>query len=160
MEYVTLEDCTERLFQLAIAFDAAEQTPSYEKNIEGQKKLSGILQQSKNDWYGTCFKKAAYLLTAITKGHVFINGNKRIALLVLLDFLYRNGYRHKSISKESYKRWFKAEWADYKLTHPHLTPIHAWAFYNLSKAVASDDGRSFDVLKKKVESFLDFSMKS
>jgi death-on-curing protein len=42
--------------------------------------------------YDTVWKKAAFLLQKITKKHVFVDGNKRTAVLAAFIFLHKNGY--------------------------------------------------------------------
>lgn len=97
-------------------------------------------------------KKAAYLFVAINKNHPFVNGNKRLSLVVTLDFLYRNRFnRQKPITRKAYKNWFKKEFSSYKLVNKRFRTMYGWAFYNLNKAVASDKENSFDLLKLKVE---------
>jgi len=44
------------------------------------------------DLYPTFEDKATILLYSLTKNHAFLNGNKRIATMVLLTFLYINGF--------------------------------------------------------------------
>src|SRR5690625_4030554 len=44
------------------------------------------------DAYPDLFEKAGSLFESIAKNHAFYNGNKRTALLSLMQFLYYNGY--------------------------------------------------------------------
>ena len=39
-------------------------------------------------------EKAAHYWCKFTQFHSFVNGNKRMGVIVLLDFLYINGYEH------------------------------------------------------------------
>lgn len=52
--------------------------------------LDSALQQPKWDYYPTLEKKAAVLLYGLIKNHAFENGNKRIAVVCLITFLYLN----------------------------------------------------------------------
>jgi len=51
------------------------------------------------DLYPNVFRKAAVLLEAIANYHVFIDGNKRTALIASARFLYLNGYELKATNK-------------------------------------------------------------
>ena len=160
MNYVTIKICKEELFQIAIEFDVSQDTPHYTTNKEGMEKLEGILNRVKNSWYPERFSKAAYLFVAICKNHLFFNGNKRLALVITLHFLYQNGLnKHKPITKKAYINWFNKEFANYKLSNKKFRTMYGWAFYNLNKAVASDTENSFDYLKQKVEEFFRLYMK-
>lgn len=44
------------------------------------------------EFYATLPEKAASLLYALAKGHACPNGNKRLASVLTLEFLQRNGY--------------------------------------------------------------------
>jgi death-on-curing protein len=46
-----------------------------------------------NDLYPTIFDKAANLCFSLINNHAFIDGNKRIGVLVMLVFLELNGYK-------------------------------------------------------------------
>lgn len=159
MQYVTLHDCKIRLFRLAIEFDPSEQTPDFTLHQKGMTDLEGILERVQSDWYPDILNKAAYLFVAVNKGHLFLNGNKRLSLLVLLDFLYRNNYFHKRISRKKYTEWFQIEFPSYAVSDTTFHTLYGWAFYNLNKAVASNTVYNFDALKSKVEAFLEMGMK-
>lgn len=59
--------------------------------------LSSVLARPRNQRvYGTSsslFDRAALYGVGIVKGHPFIDGNKRVALMVMYVFLATNGYR-------------------------------------------------------------------
>ncbi|MFC6253148.1 type II toxin-antitoxin system death-on-curing family toxin [Secundilactobacillus hailunensis] len=46
-----------------------------------------------HELYGTIWLKAAFVLQKITKKHVFVDGNKRTAIMAALYFLHINGYQ-------------------------------------------------------------------
>lgn len=65
--------------------------------VERDEGLSGILGNLNQELagspvYATLEDKAAHLLYFVIKDHVFIDGNKRIAALLFISFLYRNNY--------------------------------------------------------------------
>ncbi|CEP68458.1 Death on curing protein [Moorella glycerini] len=82
-----------------------------------------------NDLYPTLFAKAAVLAESIAKNHPFIDGNKRMAVVLASIFLERNGYRCSAMQKEWVK--FGVELAESKLDlnkiiqwfHLHCQPL-------------------------------------
>ncbi len=55
--------------------------------------------------YPTIFMKAAALLHCITDSHVFIDGNKRSALLVTKFFMHINGYEFTNYTVDEMKNF-------------------------------------------------------
>lgn len=159
MKYVTIQDCHARLFQIALDADPSEQTPSYASNEKGMRELEGILQRVRQSWYRGFLGKAAYLFVAINKGHLFLNGNKRLSLVVTMEFFYRNGFSvRKTVRHRTYLEWFSASFPSYSLADGNFGSVYEWAFYNLNKAVASSTAAHFDSLKETIEDFFRISM--
>ncbi|GAW98235.1 type II toxin-antitoxin system death-on-curing family toxin [Secundilactobacillus mixtipabuli] len=50
-----------------------------------------------HELYASIWLKAAFILQKITKKHVFVDGNKRTAIMAALFFLHINGYRPKDL---------------------------------------------------------------
>ena len=64
-------------------------------------KLNGIIQQIYQDVFGqqlypTVEEKAAHLLYFLVKDHPFVDGCKRIAATLFINFLFRNGILQKN----------------------------------------------------------------
>ncbi|KPL86265.1 hypothetical protein SE18_15265 [Herpetosiphon geysericola] len=57
------------------------------------------------DLYPDTFSKAAALFDALVHGHCFSDGNKRTALLAMIEFLARNGYAFNTPDDESLYDW-------------------------------------------------------
>ncbi|MCA9350885.1 type II toxin-antitoxin system death-on-curing family toxin [Candidatus Saccharibacteria bacterium] len=55
----------------------------------------------KSELYPDVFTKAAVLYEALCNYHVFIDGNKRTALLVMFRFLHINGYQLIATNEEA-----------------------------------------------------------
>jgi len=53
--------------------------------------------------YPDIFSKAAILFYLLVKNHAFVDGNKRTAALVLIEFLERNGYTLGTTNDELYQ---------------------------------------------------------
>lgn len=153
-----MEDCYRNLFALAIEFDMNEKTPKYEESKLGVKKLESTLEHVKQDWYNGLFEKAAYIFVSINKGHFFQNGNKRLALIVTLFFLYKNGASHKNIHQTTFKTWLKKKFPDFKLSENNFRTVYGWAFYNFNKAIAAST-KKFDTLKQNAKEFFELCLK-
>lgn len=56
-------------------------------------KLHAVLEHIQNDdYYPTFAEKLAHLLFSTCKFHCFVDGNKRIAIVLCLQMLLKNGY--------------------------------------------------------------------
>jgi len=71
-------------------------------------KIESILSQQfpifEQDKYPNIFQKAAMLLYFFTKGHCFVDGNKRIGILSTIVFLDINGYESDMENDEGYDK--------------------------------------------------------
>ncbi len=83
---ITYDDCINIIKKLK--FNSNSNLFALERN-EGLKEVIGSIYQSfdGNDLYPTVEEKAANFLYLITKDHVFIDGNKRIAATLFIYFL-------------------------------------------------------------------------
>ena len=94
MKYLSLEDIERVAFQLAQQTMAwSEPIPNF--NTRFKDKLEGCLAATRQSFYGQQLykgltNKAAIQFYLMIKNHPFQNGNKRIAMTVLLVFLYKN----------------------------------------------------------------------
>ncbi|HSE61568.1 MAG TPA: type II toxin-antitoxin system death-on-curing family toxin [Candidatus Saccharimonadales bacterium] len=75
-------------------FDQTEPIPEFSTRYPA--KLESCLQQpflsfAGLDPYPTLIEKAAILFYLVTKNHPFLNGNKRLAVTIMLNFLAKNG---------------------------------------------------------------------
>lgn len=82
---------------------------------------------SRKDFYPNFLSKAAALFYLVNKNHPFQNGNKRLAVTILLAFLYKNG------------KWIK------------VSPIE---LYDFAKWVASSPSGLSNSIMSATESFL------
>lgn len=57
----------------------------------------------KKHLYRGLWEKSAILFYLMIKNHPFKNGNKRIALMTLVHFLYKNGYKLEMAAEQLYK---------------------------------------------------------
>lgn len=61
------------------------------------------------DKYPSLFQKAAMLLYFFTKGHCFVDGNKRVGIQSAIVFLDINGYNDYLIDDEGYEKTLEIE---------------------------------------------------
>ncbi|MBU1044616.1 MAG: hypothetical protein KJ915_09515 [Candidatus Omnitrophica bacterium] len=156
MFYLKIRDCNDFLFDFALKFDKTEKTDHYNLNLGGVNKLEGILERIQWGFYKGFYEKASSLFLFINGGHLFINGNKRLALSLLLGFAFINGYWVSNVRKDVYKKWFKEHFPKYKLSRKRFKTVYRWAMYNFNRATADSRHHNcgFDDLKRKAESFL------
>lgn len=90
---ITYEDCIKVISELK--FNSDSNIFALERN-EGLKSIINTIYQSFSgeDLYKTTEEKAANFLYLITKDHVFIDGNKRIAATLFIYFLSFNNILH------------------------------------------------------------------
>ena len=95
---VTYEDCKDIINSLK--FNNYSDIFALERN-EGLKEILGTIYQTFDgkDLYPSIEEKAANLLYLVTKNHVFIDGNKRIAATLFIYFLNRYDILYKNNEK-------------------------------------------------------------
>ena len=130
---------------------------------QGMKGLEGVLDGVRSDhFYPDVYSKTTYLLVQINKGHFFSNGNKRLALVCALFFIFINEYEIINREKEEYKAKLSELFPLFKNFQDYSDfRAEEFAYYNLSILVAESEKyiTSFEELKQKVESFFEFSFK-
>jgi death on curing protein len=95
MEYLTLAEVEFVAHELARQMmDGNEPIPSFDSRFKDRLEscLSTPKQTyAKKELYPTFLDKASILFYLMIKSHPFKNGNKRVAIMTLLYFLYKNG---------------------------------------------------------------------
>lgn len=141
MNYLTLEDFQDyisilnQLHQEGL-FD--EPVPGFERRYHG--KLESILAQIQAHYFGRelyrgLISKAAWMFYCLVTNHPFQNGNKRIALLALYDFLKRNTYELYIDERELF------------------TGLERMAI-KTSESIPADQERILRYIKRKIRSFV------
>jgi prophage maintenance system killer protein len=93
MDYPTPDTCRQLLFPyIRSRLVSDEPAPIYDDEQVGLRRLEGILGLMQRDDYKGVLGKAAYLFCSIIDGHPFSNGNKRLAVTLLLYTLLSNGW--------------------------------------------------------------------
>ena len=77
--------------------------------------------------YPDIFTKAASLVHSLLLNHMFADGNKRTATVVMIEFLILNGYKFKAKNKEivDFAMWVEN-------SKPTLEEISAWIKKHIS----------------------------
>ena len=134
-KFLTLQDVHAICFSLAqelLTFD--EPIPDFETRFP--QKLESILAIPKHGTkdgllYSTFTKQASVLFYSLVKEHPFLNGNKRIAVLSLLTFLYLNNF------------WLQFDWK---------------TLYGLTIFVVNSDPKDRDKILKVLNQFIKDSL--
>lgn len=125
--------------------------------------VSGCLERARWDYCPDFIAKAVQQFLCVNKGHFFDNGNKRLALVILLSFLLENGYALKELEKDEFAGYLNRlfpEFTDFD-DESDFSGVE-FAYYNLTIIVADSGkyGWSHDQLKEKIGQFLNFSVMS
>ena len=141
-------------------FTKKEEVPDYVSEQSGIDQLLGVFERVQMEHYISLVDKVAFLFIQINKGHFFSNGNKRLALVSAVGFLFINDKRIASLSEDEFKEILLSIFPgceDSLEDHDEFSSDE-FALYNLSiivadshKYVTPED--SFDVLKEKVVDF-------
>jgi len=137
-----------------------EKPPQYEIEEKGLKRFRGITEMAKLGYYEGFFKKLTAIFVGINKGHFFSNGNKRLALVTALDFIFSNKYMIRRYSKDKYAAKIKETFPGFdKFKDYKDFSVEEFAFYNVAIIVADSQEyvESHDDLKGRVETFLRFA---
>jgi death-on-curing family protein len=92
--YLEIEDFEQIVAYLrSIREEFTEDIPPFETRYVGV--LEGIIAQVKAEYFGRelykgIVNKSAWMFYCLIKNHPFFNGNKRVAVVALFDFLKRN----------------------------------------------------------------------
>jgi len=94
MNYLEIEDfvqIVESLQSMQDEFD--EEVPGFETRYPGR--LEGIIGQLNSNYFGRelykgVVSKATWMFYCLNKNHPFFNGNKRVSVIALFEFLKRN----------------------------------------------------------------------
>src|SRR5215475_1534949 len=67
--------------------------------------LESALHRPQTGYYDTIVDEAAALLESLVQNHPFVDGNKRVAFIIVDVFLRINGYRITARSEEIYSHF-------------------------------------------------------
>lgn len=157
MQYVSLDDSKSFIFPYIYEqLSGEEPSAQYELESNGLAELDKVLHLVQSDtFYPTIADKAAYLLCSIAGSQYFSNGNKRLGVMVLTQFIILNKIKILILSRKEYqallKRFFSRHTWESNSTIIENEPLF---LYNLA-IIIGDRNRwgqniTFDTLKKTI----------
>lgn len=156
MKYLDLHRCVTAVFPFIFAsLTDDEPTSDYPNEPVGIAELGKILEFVHNDTYYPKFEdKCSYLISSIAGSQHFNNGNKRLGVVVLVEFLVMNEVKILNLNEEEFTRYLAITFPDYHWEKKQgITDPHALFLYNLAIIIGDPQKRgtaSFDDLKWKV----------
>ena len=147
---------------IAVHYTKAEEVPDYWSEQNGIQNLLGVFERVKMSHYATLIDKVTYLFIQINKGHLFSNGNKRLALVSSIGFLTINNKTIAELSREEFRKILIFAFSDCEKDLEDHSELSAseYALYNLSIIVADSHkyiskAKGFDALKASVAKFFE-----
>lgn len=163
MKYLSLDYVKKTVIPIIHKDYVRENNPAHDylAESEAMKQVEGCLERVQWDYVQGVIPKAAQLFICVNKGHYFENGNKRLALVILLSFLLENGYGFGDhLDRAEYVELLERIFPSYDGFdgEDDISPTE-FAYYQLTMIVADSGkcGISHDDLKVKVEKFLKYS---
>lgn len=97
-----------KLTLIAINKNVIKRSKKGSSGVQYPEGLDVVIEQPKqvvfgHELYPNVWLKAAFILPKITKKHIFVDGNKRTALVATTFFLLKNGYDLKFNDDEGFK---------------------------------------------------------
>lgn len=136
--HLDIEIYKDRVFPIVdmLQYADAELYPDYEQFPDAMHRLWSILDATKLPYYRWFYQKEAYLFLSISTWHLFMNGNKRLALASFFVFHVMNGYDRKStITVKSGRRFFKKYFPAYQLEMIEFNSVEWRIMYNFNKCI-------------------------
>jgi len=114
-----------------------EPAPDYKYETNGTKRLDAVFQLMKRSDYKGVFGKAAYMFCSVIDSHHFSNGNKRLAVTLLVYVLLVNGYQihapNMEVMRQELNNAFpKLKWQNIQ----SFNRPHEYFFYHLALIIA------------------------
>ncbi len=156
IEYITPEDLIEIVDVIrSIEYVNKEEVPDYDAESDSVDAYFALIDRMKSDLYPDIFSKATILFLGVN-GHLFSNGNKRLAIASLTYFLEKNEYIPLEFTKEQYTNLFKDIFLTIDLKDWDTFQSLDFAMYNLAivSALFNREDISFEEGKGRVEAFL------
>ncbi|MBU0766755.1 type II toxin-antitoxin system death-on-curing family toxin [Patescibacteria group bacterium] len=138
MKYIDLSICEKFIFQyIQDNMASKEPAPMYGRETSGIKRLEAIFHLMQRSDYKGLLGKAAYMFCSVIDSHHFSNGNKRLAVSLLIFFLLVNNRsihapNMEVMRGELNKAFPKLKWQDVQsFSYPH-----EYFFYHLALIIA------------------------
>jgi len=138
MKYIDISICEKLIFPYIQDNMASEEpAPMYELETEGVKRLEAVFHLMQRSDYKGLLGKAAYMFCSVIDSHHFSNGNKRLAVSLLIFFLLVNNRgihapNMEVMRSELRKAFPKLKWQNVQsFSYPH-----EYFFYHLALIIA------------------------
>ncbi len=155
MKYIQHQDLSAIFQFIQDVLTEGEPAPQYADEPSGMAELAKVLEFVQNDsYYPTFSDKCGYLLCSIAGAQYFSNGNKRLAVFTLMQFLVMND-----------AGVWRADEDGFRILMYQIFPLYCWEenmyipqseqqfLYNLAIVIGDPNvwgTEKFDVLKEKV----------
>lgn len=162
MEYVTLAICRAHVFPYIHKYlSRTEAAPDYENELRGMLELEKVLTFVHDDrYYPTFAGKAAYLLCGLAGAQYFSNGNKRLGVTTLMQFILMNEINIRTLPPEKFVDLLGLVFPNHRWEdNPNIGGAHALFLYNLALVVgnrANCGYPDFGSLKDAVSEIFDY----
>lgn len=104
------------------------------KGLVNKANLEYAIYDCQKPKYETLILKATALMFNIIRGHCFMDGNKRTALLSAATFLLFNGYELKELPEIYSEQLLKIAKEAPDLKDDKIKKLHCWDFERIAKA--------------------------
>lgn len=134
IEYFSINACRKYGFPYIYSeLAATEKAPVYESEPNGIAELEKVLEFVRNDVYYPSFsEKSAYIICSIAGSQYFTNGNKRLAVTILLMFLIQNSAKVLALASK-FKELLIEKFPNYSWEeNPNIDDPHSLFLYNLA----------------------------
>lgn len=135
IQYVTLEMCVRELFPYIHRKLAEEESAAdYQSETNGMAELQKVLDLVQyNEYYATLEEKAPYLICSIAGSQYFSNGNKRLSVVMLLQFIGLNNRPVRTFSAADFQTLLVFSFPEYQWEpNKNLDDSYALFLYNLA----------------------------
>ena len=138
MKYIDLTICEKLIFPYIRDNMASEEpAPMYEHETGGVKRLESVFHLMQRSEYKGLLGKAAYMFCSVIDSHHFSNGNKRLAVSLLIFFLLVNNHGIHAPNMEVMRMELKAAFPKLKWQNVQsFSYPHEYFFYHLALIIA------------------------
>lgn len=148
--------CVNKIFPLIHQeLTGQESAADYANESRGMADLEKALTFVRQDDYYPIFPvKASYLICSIAGSQYFSNGNKRLSVTLLLEFIYLNETPVKNLSAVEFDAFLTADFPDYQWENSdYISNPHVLFLYNLAILIGDRTrwgGKNFSDVKEAV----------
>lgn len=158
IQYVNLEMCRRMVFPFIHEILVSnEPAPEYEHESDGMENLSKVLGLvQSNDYYPSLYDKSSYIICSIAGSQYFSNGNKRLAVSVLLLFLAINDVEVIRLESGEFQQLIRNAFPGYRWdNNKNVGSSHPLFLYNLAIVIGDRTSWGFHDFSRLKENVAD-----